>query len=170
MTDSIRDTCGRYAAKDYYEGRLLIQNDLEDSLISDVRGSNAFNITSAVLASYEFPVKLDDAIAAKRASANDIITAENEREGALVEANTVLLTAKVEAEKISIEAQAEEDSILVEASAQSGAIYQIWVNRQSVYNDIMTAMEFTVDRFVFQYLTSVTLLNSEEPITDLPFI
>eukprot|EP01084_Bolivina_argentea_P060779 111055_1 len=170
MTDSVRDVCGNYTAKEYYEDRMAIQNTLEDTLVIDVRNSNAYyNITATVLAAYDFPDPLEDSIKDKRAAENDIAIAENEREGALVEANTVLLTAKIEAEKIAIDAQAEEDSILAEADAQSEAIQSIWINRYSVYNDIIAAMNITVDRFVFQYLTSVIFLNAEDPITTLKY-
>ena len=72
-----------------------------------------------------------------------------------------------EAEKLNIEADAEVQSVLVEADLQSTAIQSIWVNRQNVYHDIMNAMGMSFDTFVNQYLTSVILLNADEPITNL---
>eukprot|EP01084_Bolivina_argentea_P104355 186862_1 len=144
LTDSVRDTCGNFSAKQYYEDRFSIQNALEKQLISDVKEAHTYyNVTSAVMASYIFPEDLSEAIKEKRAAENQIAIVENQREGALVDANTELLKAGVEADKLEIEAQAEEESILAEANAESSAIYEIWVNRQNVYQDIMNAMNFT---------------------------
>ena len=101
MADSVRDSCGAFDAKDYYEDRMAIQNTLEEALIDDVRTSGAYyNVTSAVLNNYDFPDALEESNQDKRAAENAIAIAENEREGALVEANTVLLTAQIEAESL----------------------------------------------------------------------
>eukprot|EP01083_Nonionella_stella_P060085 157118_1 len=166
--DSVRDSCGRYSAKNFYEERANIQNSIEEDMIVTAEESKShITITAVVLANFEFPTILDSAIKEKRASENDIAIAENERAGALTEAETVLKTAEIGAEKLKIEAAAEVNSIDAEAQAKASAIREVWANREAVYSEIKSAMEMSSTGFVYQYLTSVILQNAEDPITTL---
>lgn len=166
--DSVRDSCGRYSAQNFYQERGVIQTTiLDDMVITARKAKSHVNITNVVLSNFEFPSGLDAAIKDKRASENDIEIADNERAGALTEANTTLLIAYTGAEKLEIEAAAEVAAVLAEANAKATSIVQVWENRQSVYKSIKDAMDMTSTEFVYQYLTSVVLQTADDPITTL---
>ena len=157
--DSVRDSCGKYSAQNFYQERTVIQDTIqEDMIITAKTAKSHVNVTTVVLSNFEFPSGLDTAIKNKRASENDIEIAENERAGAITEAETALLTAEIGADKLAIEAQAEVAAIYAEAAAKATAIQQVWENRPSVYKSIKDAMGMTSTEFVYQYLTSVVLV------------
>eukprot|EP00486_Rosalina_sp_Unknown_P007555 CAMPEP_0201576710 /NCGR_PEP_ID=MMETSP0190_2-20130828/22679_1 /ASSEMBLY_ACC=CAM_ASM_000263 /TAXON_ID=37353 /ORGANISM="Rosalina sp." /LENGTH=205 /DNA_ID=CAMNT_0048007895 /DNA_START=347 /DNA_END=964 /DNA_ORIENTATION=- len=166
--DSVRDSCGRYSAQDFYQDRSGIQTTMQkDMNTTATEARSHVNIENVVLSNFEFPTGLDAAIKDKRASENDIEIADNERAGAITEANTTLIVAETQAEKLEIEAQAEVAAVLAEANAKATSIVQVWENRQSVYKSIKEAMNMTSTEFVYQYLTSVVLQTADDPITTL---
>jgi len=166
--DSIRDSCGKFTAQDFYLSRAAIQLEMELDMVQTVAVSKShINVTSVVLSNFEFPPTLDTAIQNKRAAENDIEIAENEREGQLTEAETSLKVAVTNAERLQIEAAAEVDSLLAEAEAKKTSIEQVWENRLSVYESIKTAMNMTASQFVDQYLASVVLQAASNPVTNM---
>ena len=166
--DSIRDSCGKFTAQDFYLSRAAIQQEMETDMMHTARQSKShINVTSVVLSNFEFPASLDAAIQNKRAAENDIEIAQNEREGQLTEAETALKVAVTNAERLLIEAQAEVDSLLAEADAKRTSIEQVWANRQSVYVSIADAMNMTASQFVDQYLASVVLQAASNPVTSM---
>lgn len=127
--DSVRDSCGRYSAQNFYEVRAEIQSTIQSDMnVTAVNSQSHVEIITVVLSNFEFPAGLDSAIRDKRASENDIQIAENERAGAITEAETTLLTAEIGAEKLEIEAQAEVSAILNEAEAKATSIVQVVCN------------------------------------------
>merc|ERR1712087_86564 len=167
-SDSIRDSIGKYTAKDFYEYRAVIQDMIEADMIVAVAEAQAHaEETTVVLSNYDFPYELDQAIALKRSAQNDIAIAENERDGELMEAETLYLTAVINAEKVQIEAQAEVDSILAEANAKATSIVEVWTNRESTYNEIKTSLNMTASEFIENYLTAIVLQAAANPVISL---
>jgi len=166
--DSIRDSIGKYTAKDFYEFRAVIQDMIEADMIVAMEAANAHvTVTTVVLSNYDFPVELDVAIASKRSAQNDIAIAENERDGKLMEAQTAWLVAVTNAERVQIEAEAEVSSILAEANAKATSIVEVWANRESTYDEIKTSLNMTAADFIDNYLTAIVLQSASRPVISL---
>lgn len=166
--DSIRDSIGKYTAKDFYEYRAVIQDMIEaDMIVAVAEAQTHVEVTTVVLSNYDFPAELDMAIALKRSAQNDIAIAENERDGELMEAETLWLTAVINAEKVQIEAQAEVDSILAEANAKASSIVEVWANRESTYDAIKTSLTMSATEFIDDYLTAIVLQDANNPVISL---
>lgn len=166
--DSIRDSIGKFTAKDFYEYRAVIQDMIEADMIKAVAVAKTHvNITTVVLSNYDFPPELDVAIQEKRGAQNDIPIAENERDGELMEAETAWLVAKTNADRLRIEAEAEVSSILAEANAKASSIVEVWTNRQSTYSEIMTSLNMTSAQFIENYLTAIVLQAATNPVISL---
>jgi len=166
--DSIRDSIGKYSAKDFYEYRAVIQDMIEADMMAAMEAANAHvTVTTVVLSNYDFPPELDMAIGNKRSAQNDIAIAENERDGELMEAETAWLVALTNADRVLIEAQAEVDSILAEANAKATSIVEVWANRQSTYDEIKTSLAMTAAQFIDDYLTAIVLQSANSPVISL---
>jgi len=165
--DSLRDTCGKFFAREFASMRSDIQTKFEIQLSNDFTDSNAYTtVNSLQLENYSFPPTLNDAIDDKQQALQDKDKAQQEREGELTIIETERLIAEVQAEKTLIKSQAEIDSIILEANTTANTVYEVWNNRGITYKLIMDGLEMTAPDFINEYLTTEVLGSSQNIITN----
>ncbi len=149
MKSSILNSCLQFTALEYYEKRAAVDSAMFNNLMTTI---NEKTMGSTVeyfqLVDIIYPDAYIDILHQKQNVAQNLITAQNNRNTAIINANTDQLAAERTAGINIINAMNTHNITIFNAYAQKRAILSQWDNRANAYKNIVDDLNLTPDQLV----------------------
>lgn len=163
----IINRCGQYTAEDYYVRRAQIDEDMYQSLLTDVNNNTiGATIEFFQLINIAFPTEFSAVISRKQIVIQNATTILNQRISLLTAANTTYLQAQRTANITIATADNTAQINLKQAQTTSNVIYNQWYQRGLAYHSIKKELNLTESQFI-EYLRSEVLRTASNAIISI---
>lgn len=162
MKSAILNSCLKFTALEYYEKRATVDSamftNLMDSINEETMGST---VEYFQLVDIKYPYVYSNILHEKQNIAQNLITAQNNRNTEIINANTAQFEATRTAGINLINAQNMYNITVFNAITQKNAVLTQWSNRANAYKHIMTDLNLTPDQLV-TYLKADVVRTSQQ--------